>query len=74
MVQMLIAGTIALGNGNGTLIRSSDNWRSDQDAEIMAATILPTNDQETALAETLPPGGAAYTAIDNRHPRKFTLN
>ena len=53
---------LELRDGNGTLIRSNDNWRSDQEAEIMATTIPPTNDLESALIETLPAGGAAYTA------------
>jgi hypothetical protein len=53
---------LELRNGNGTLIRSNDNWRSDQEAEIMATTIPPSNDLESALIETLPGNGAAYTA------------
>jgi hypothetical protein len=40
---------------------SNDNWRSDQEAEISATTIAPTNDLESAILRTLPPG--AYTAI-----------
>ena len=54
---------LELRDGNGGLIRSNDNWRSDQEAEIMATTIPPTNDLESAIVETLPAGGAAYTAI-----------
>jgi hypothetical protein len=54
---------LELRDGNGGLIRSNDNWRSDQEAEIMATTIPPTNDLESALVETLPAAGAAYTAI-----------
>jgi subtilisin family serine protease len=53
---------LELRDGNGTLIRSNDNWRSDQETEIMATTIPPTDDLEAALVETLPAGGAAYTA------------
>jgi hypothetical protein len=45
------------------LIRSNHNWRSDQEAEIMATTIPPSNDLESALIEILPGNGAAYTAI-----------
>jgi uncharacterized delta-60 repeat protein len=54
---------LELRNGNGTLIRSNDNWRSDQEAEIIATTIPPSNDLESALIEILPGNGAAYTAI-----------
>jgi hypothetical protein len=44
-------------------IRSNDNWRSDQEKEIAATGIPPTNDLESALIETLSADGAAYTAI-----------
>jgi serine protease AprX len=53
---------LELRDGNGTLMRSNDDWRSDQETEIMATTIPPTDDLEAALVETLPAGGAAYTA------------
>jgi uncharacterized delta-60 repeat protein len=53
--------TIALHNNEGTLIAANDNWRSDQEAEIIATGIPPTNDVESALVMTLPPGN--YTAI-----------
>jgi hypothetical protein len=55
--------TLELRDGNGGLIRSNDNWRSDQEAEIIATTIPPSNDVESALVATLPANGAAYTAI-----------
>ena len=57
---------LELHDGNGTLIDSNDNWKtrpdgSSQQAEIEATTIPPTDDSESALLETLPPGN--YTAI-----------
>jgi uncharacterized delta-60 repeat protein len=55
--------TLELRDGNGALIRANDNWRSDQEAEIIATTIPPTNNLESAIVETLPANGAAYTAI-----------
>ena len=39
----------------------NDNWRSDQEAEIIATGIAPTNDLESAIVATLAPG--PYTAI-----------
>jgi hypothetical protein len=54
---------LELRDGNGGLIRANDNWRSDQETEIVATTIPPTNDLESAIVETLPGSGAAYTAI-----------
>lgn len=55
--------TLELRDGNGTLLRSNDNWRSDQEAEIIATTIPPTNSLESAIIQTLPANGANYTAI-----------
>ena len=53
--------TLELRDGNGALIAANDNWRSDQEAEIIATTIPPTNDLESAIVRDLAP--AAYTAI-----------
>ena len=53
--------TLELVDASGTRIRFNDNWRSDQEAEIAASGVPPTNDAESALIETLNPG--RYTAI-----------
>ena len=53
--------TLELHDGNGGLLASNDNWRSDQEAEIIATTIPPSNDLESAIVATLPP--ANYTAV-----------
>jgi hypothetical protein len=53
--------TLELRNGNGALIASNDNWRSDQEEEITATTIPPSNDLESAIVRSLAPGN--YTAI-----------
>ena len=55
--------TLELRDSSGALIRSNDNWRSDQEAEIIATGIPPTNDAESAIVETLPANSARYTAI-----------
>jgi len=54
---------LELRDANGNLLRSNDNWRSDQAAEIMATTIPPPDDLEAAIVETLPGHGSAYTAV-----------
>jgi uncharacterized delta-60 repeat protein len=54
---------LELRDGNGALLRSNDNWRSDQEAEIVATGIPPSDDLESAIVETLPANGAVYTAI-----------
>jgi len=58
--------TLELHDGSGTTIATNDNWKTrpdgtSQQAEIEATTIPPTNDLESALMQTLPPGN--YTAI-----------
>ncbi len=53
--------TLELHDRDGVVIASNDNWRSDQEAEIIASTVPPTNDLESAIVATLPP--AAHTAI-----------
>jgi hypothetical protein len=55
--------TLELRDSNGNLVRANDNWRSDQENEIMTTGIPPTHDLESAIVETLPANGAAYTAI-----------
>jgi hypothetical protein len=54
---------LELRNSSGGLIASNDNWRSDQEAEIIATGIPPTNNLESAIVVTLPANNSAYTAI-----------
>ena len=55
--------TLELRDGNGTLVRSDDDWQDDptQAATITATGLAPSNTKESAIAETLAPG--MYTAI-----------
>jgi len=53
--------TLELRDANGDLVASNDNWRSDQEAEIIATGIPPSNDLESAIVGNLLPGN--YTAI-----------
>ncbi len=60
-----VAGALAdpvleLHEPDGTVV-TNDNWKDTQEAEIMATTLAPSNDLESAIVETLNPG--AYTAI-----------
>ena len=52
---------LELRDPNGGLIASNDNWRTDQEAEIIATTIPPSNDLESAIVRTLAPN--SYTTI-----------
>lgn len=45
-------------NGGRTL---NDDWRSTQEADIIATIVPPTDDKESAIIATLTPGN--YTAI-----------
>ena len=53
--------TLELYDANGTIIASNNNWRTDQELEIIATGLPPTNDLESAIVRTLAPGN--YTAI-----------
>ena len=53
--------TLELRDINGNLIRSNDNWRSTQQAEIIATGLQPSNDAESAIVATLAPSN--YTMI-----------
>ena len=55
--------TLELRDQNGSLVRANDNWKSDQEAEIIATTIPPIHDSESALVETLQGNNSNYTAI-----------
>src|ERR1043166_2620571 len=52
--------TLELFQGN-TLLVMNDNWRTDQEAEIIATGIPPTDNLESAIVRTLTPG--SYTAV-----------
>jgi hypothetical protein len=53
--------TLALHDGNGSLLAFNDNWRTDQEADIIGTTIPPPNNLESAIVAFLPPSN--YTAI-----------
>jgi hypothetical protein len=55
--------TLELRNSQGGLLMANNNWQDDpaQAAELTAAGLTPTNNLESAIATTLPPG--LYTAL-----------
>src|SRR3989440_2031929 len=57
----LMDPSMELRDANGALIKANDNWRTDQQAEIAASSIAPTDDHEPAVVWTLAPGN--YTTI-----------
>jgi hypothetical protein len=50
--------TLEVRDGDGVLLASNNDWQDDptQAAELIAAGLAPTNDLESAIAATLPPG------------------
>ena len=54
---------LELHDSSGGLIASNDNWRTDQEADIIATGVPPTNDFESAIVVTLPANNSAYTAV-----------
>ncbi len=56
----LTATTLELHDANGAVI-SNEGWRNTQEADIIATTIPPGNDNEAAILATLVPGN--YTAV-----------
>lgn len=57
----LLDPILELRDQNGALLRTNDNWRADQKADIEGTGIPPTFDQEAAIVSSLSP--ANYTAI-----------
>ena len=52
---------LELRDGGGSLLGSNDNWRDSQENAIIATTIAPTDNRESAILAYLSPG--PYTAI-----------
>ena len=57
----LVDPTLELHNGDGSLIVQNDNWRSDQEQQILDSALPPSDDRESAIIATLTPG--PYSAI-----------
>ena len=55
--------TLELRDSNGALLVANNDWQDDpvQAAELIAADLAPTNNLESGIAATLPPG--LYTAL-----------
>jgi hypothetical protein len=55
---------LQLVDANGTQLAFNDNWRTGgQETEIIATTVAPTNNAESAIIYNLPANAANYTAI-----------
>ena len=61
--NVLANPTLELRDGNGSLLIANNDWQDDpaQAAELIAADLAPTNQLESGIALTLPPG--LYTAL-----------
>jgi hypothetical protein len=66
LTQFGVSGALAdpsltLVDGNGNIVRSNNNWKDRQRAEIQATGKAPPNDLEAAILTTVAPGN--YTVI-----------
>src|SRR5262249_4292802 len=52
---------LELHDGLGNTLVANDDWKDDQQADIEATGLEPSDDRESAILSTLVPG--AYTAI-----------
>jgi hypothetical protein len=52
---------LEIRNSEGSLVGLNDNWRSNQQQQIINTGIPPSNDKESAVISTLVPGN--YTAL-----------
>jgi len=52
---------LELHGPNGALMTTNDNWRTDQETEIINSQLAPENDLESAIIATLQPG--SYTGV-----------
>ena len=59
--QPLADPELELYDGNGSLIFQNDNWRSTQEAQIVASGMAPSDEKESAIIITLPAGN--YSAV-----------
>jgi hypothetical protein len=53
--------TLELHDSSGAIVAANDNWRDTQQNALIATTIPPTNDYDSAIVRSVNPG--AYTAI-----------
>jgi len=56
----LLDPVLELHDGNGVLLETNDNWKENE-AEVEATGLAPSDDRESAIVTTLPP--SSYTAI-----------
>jgi hypothetical protein len=63
VINALADPRLELRNGDGTLLTANNNWQDNpaQAAELIAAGLAPTDNLESGIAATLPPG--LYTAL-----------
>ena len=61
VLDPLLDPVLELHDADGSLIFMNDNWRSDQESQVIDSTLPPADDREAAIVATLPPG--AYSAI-----------
>jgi hypothetical protein len=61
IANALLDPVLEIHNSDGVLISSNDDWRADQQQQIIDSGLAPSNDRESAIIATLAPG--SYTGV-----------
>ncbi len=61
VVENLADPTLELHDSSGALVTANDDWQETQREALIATTIPPTNDHDSAIVRSVNPG--AYTAV-----------
>jgi hypothetical protein len=65
---------LSLYDGNGALLVRNDDWRDTQESEIIETGIAPSDDRESAIVATLPPGNYAVVLVGKNHTTGIGIN
>lgn len=58
---------LELFDGDGMMLALNDDWRSTQEAEIIATTVPPNNDLESAIVISFPPSSATTAIVRGKN-------
>jgi Dockerin type I domain len=65
---------LSIYDSSGVLLIRNDNWRDTQESEIEATGIAPSDDRESAIVATLPPGAYAVALVGKNHTTGIGIN
>ena len=65
---------LSIYDSSGVLLVRNDNWRDTQESEIEALGVAPSDDRESAIIATLPPGAYAVALVGKNHTTGQGIN